>query len=121
MAPVSGGIHQALSEHVVLKVNVLEAGKTGKREDLSKTTGSELLQNCSSCGVFLVCSGQYLSKVVHGRNSGEPASMGPSQGANISVPDTTAHIQGSSGVHALADQGCFHSKRETNTILGRWL
>ncbi|ROK23396.1 hypothetical protein DPX16_16440 [Anabarilius grahami] len=36
-------------------------------------TGSEHLQNCSSCGVFPVCSGQYLSKGVQGRNSGEPA------------------------------------------------
>jgi len=32
-------------------------------------TGSEHLQNCSSCGVFPVCSGHYLSKVVQGRNS----------------------------------------------------
>ena len=36
------------------------------------TTGPEHLQNCSSCGVFLVCSGQDLSKVVQGRRSGEP-------------------------------------------------
>ena len=36
-------------------------------------TGSEQLKNCSPCGVFPVCSGQYLSKVVQGRNSGEPA------------------------------------------------
>ena len=31
-------------------------------------------------------------------------------GANILVPDTTAHLQGSSGVHALMVQGCFGSK-----------
>ncbi|KAK3511175.1 hypothetical protein QTP70_032220, partial [Hemibagrus guttatus] len=31
--------------------------------------------------------------------------------ANILVPDNTAYLQGSSGVHALMDQGCFGSKR----------
>jgi len=40
--------------------------------------------------------------------------------ANILVPDTTAHLQGSSGVHASTSQGCFGSKRGNNTILGRW-
>ncbi|KAK3560338.1 hypothetical protein QTP86_006422 [Hemibagrus guttatus] len=40
--------------------------------------------------------------------------------ANILVPDPTAHLQGSSGVHSLTGQGCFGSKRLTNTILGRW-
>ncbi|KAK3554377.1 hypothetical protein QTP70_023086, partial [Hemibagrus guttatus] len=35
------------------------------------------------------------------------------------LPDTTAHLQGSSGVHASTGQGCFVSKRGTNTILGR--
>ena len=39
--------------------------------------------------------------------------------ANILVPDTTAHLQGSRGVHASTGQGCFGSKRGTNTILGR--
>ena len=39
--------------------------------------------------------------------------------ANILVPDTRAHRQGSSGVHTLKAQGCFGSKRGTNTILGR--
>ena len=36
--------------------------------------------------------------------------------ANILVPDTTAHLQGSSGVHASTGQGCFGSKRGTNNI-----
>ena len=39
--------------------------------------------------------------------------------ADILVPNTTAHLQGSSGVHALMGKGCFGSKRGTNTILGR--
>ena len=40
--------------------------------------------------------------------------------ANTLVPDTTAHLKGSSGVHASMGQGCFGSKRGTNKILGRW-
>ncbi|KAK3541647.1 hypothetical protein QTP86_033848, partial [Hemibagrus guttatus] len=39
--------------------------------------------------------------------------------ANILVPDPTAHLQGSSGVHASTGQGCFGSKQGTDTILGR--
>ena len=39
---------------------------------------------------------------------------------NILVPDTAAHIQGSGRVHTSMGQGCFGSKRVTNTILGRW-
>ena len=35
MAPVSG-IYQAASEHAVLKVDLLEAGKMGQRKDLSE-------------------------------------------------------------------------------------
>ena len=31
-----GGIYKAASEHVILKVDVLEAGKMGKCKDLSK-------------------------------------------------------------------------------------
>lgn len=40
--------------------------------------------------------------------------------ANSLVPDTRAHHQGSSGVQVSMDQGCFGSKRGTNTISGRW-
>ena len=40
-------------------------------------TGSEHLQNCTPCGVFLFCSGQHLSEVVQGRNSGELAKSQP--------------------------------------------
>lgn len=40
--------------------------------------------------------------------------------ANILVPDTTAQLQGSSGVHDSMGQGCFGSKIGTNTILARW-
>lgn len=39
---------------------------------ISNVNRSEHLQNCTSFRVFPVCSGQYLSKVVHGKNSGEP-------------------------------------------------
>lgn len=35
--------------------------------------------------------------------------------------DTTAHLQGSGGVHASMGQGCFGNKRKTNTILDRSL
>ena len=61
---------------------VLGAGKMGELKGLRVwqqgphcdgwTTGSEHLLLCSSCGVFPLCSGQYLSKVVQGRDSGEP-------------------------------------------------
>lgn len=37
--------------------------------------------------------------------------------ANILVPDTSAHVLGSGGV--LPGQGCFGSKKENSTILGR--
>ncbi|KAF7664142.1 hypothetical protein LDENG_00188010 [Lucifuga dentata] len=42
-------------------------------------TGLEHLQNCSSCGVFPVCSVQHLPKVAQGRKTGELAtgSWGP--------------------------------------------
>lgn len=33
---------------------------------------SHCLQNCSSYGVFPVCTGQHLLKAVQGRNIGEP-------------------------------------------------
>uniref|UniRef100_A0A3P8Z2G2 KN motif and ankyrin repeat domains 4 n=1 Tax=Esox lucius TaxID=8010 RepID=A0A3P8Z2G2_ESOLU len=37
----------------------------------------------------------------------------------VLVPDTTAHLQRSSGVHASTGQGCFGGKSGTYTILGR--
>ena len=40
---------------------------------------------------------------------------------NILVPDTTAHLRGSSGVHASMGWRCFGSNRGTNTVLGSWL
>ena len=40
--------------------------------------------------------------------------------ANVSVPDTTGHLQGSCGVHASAGRRCFGSTRKTNSILSRW-
>ncbi|MBN3307874.1 CCD33 protein, partial [Amia calva] len=57
----------------------------GKRKDLSDFDKGHIvmarqLGQSISCGVFLVCSGQYLSKVVQGRKSGEPVT------AHRSVP-----------------------------------
>lgn len=62
-----------------LKVDVfdlLQEGEMGKGKDLSKFVKKFVrcwwLDNwvvCSSSGLFLVCSGWYLSKVVWGRNT----------------------------------------------------
>lgn len=38
----------------------------------------------------------------------------------ILLPDTRAHRQGSSEVHALTSQGCFGNKESSKTILIRW-
>ncbi|KAK3539129.1 hypothetical protein QTP86_026698, partial [Hemibagrus guttatus] len=35
---------------------------------------------------------------------------------NVLVADPTAHLQGSSGVHASTGQGCFSSKRDRHNI-----
>lgn len=61
---------------------MLEERKIGKQKDLRESDKgqivinllirSEHFQNCSSFGVFQVCSGQYPSKVVQGRDCGEP-------------------------------------------------
>lgn len=40
-----------------------------KQKHDGQTTGSEILQNGSSCGACLVCSGQYLSNVIQRTNS----------------------------------------------------
>ncbi|KAK3543536.1 hypothetical protein QTP70_023867, partial [Hemibagrus guttatus] len=61
------------------------------------------------------CTGQ--TSPIHGVPTSQLAGLKGSA-ANILVPDTTAHLQGS-GVHALMGQGCFGSKRRTNTILVR--
>lgn len=39
---------------------------------------------------------------------------------NILLPDTTARLQGLSGVHVSMGHGCFGSKSGTKTSLGRW-
>ncbi|KAK3534682.1 hypothetical protein QTP86_020344 [Hemibagrus guttatus] len=62
------------------------------------------------------CAGQ--KSLIHGGPTSQLTGLKGSA-ANILVPDTTAHLQGSSGVHALTCQDCFGSKRGTNTILGR--
>lgn len=41
-------------------------------------------------------------------------------GANVFVPDTTAHLQRSSAVHDLTGQDSVSCKRGTYTILGMW-
>ncbi|KAK3515693.1 hypothetical protein QTP70_028532 [Hemibagrus guttatus] len=61
------------------------------------------------------CAGQ--TRPIHGGPTSQLRELKGSA-ANILVPDTTAHLQGSSGVHASTGQGCFGSKRGTNTILG---
>jgi len=55
----------------------------GKRKNLSefdkgqivmaRRLGQSISKTAALVGVFPVCSGQFLSKVVQGRNSGEPA------------------------------------------------
>lgn len=66
--------------------------------------------NQSSVG----CAGQ--TRPIHGG----PSWQVKRSAANILVPDPTAHLQRSSGVHASTGQGCFGSKRGTDTIFGRW-
>ncbi|KAK3543232.1 hypothetical protein QTP70_014109 [Hemibagrus guttatus] len=63
------------------------------------------------------CAGQ--TSLIHGGPTSQLTGLKGSA-ANILVPDTTAHLQGSSGVHASMGQGCSGSKRRTNTILVRW-
>lgn len=56
-------------EHFTLKSDVLEAEEMGKGKnlskfdkgqiDMSKRLGPSISINCSSCGMLLVCSGQY--------------------------------------------------------------
>lgn len=51
------------------------AGKIGECDDLSgfdPVTSPSVFLLKRLCGALSVCSGQYLSKVVRGRNSGEP-------------------------------------------------
>ena len=63
------------------------------------------------------CAGQ--TSPIHGGPTSQLTGLKGSA-ANILVPDTTAHLQGSSGVYAWTGQGCFGSKSVTNTKLGRW-
>lgn len=73
-----GGIYQAPREPFILKIDVLEAGM-GNRKELSEFDKDHIvmatrmghIKNYSSCRLFLVWSGHYLSKVDQGRNSGE--------------------------------------------------
>ncbi|KAK3569192.1 hypothetical protein QTP86_026470, partial [Hemibagrus guttatus] len=60
------------------------------------------------------CAGQ--TSLIHGGPTSQLTGLKGSA-ANILVADPTAHLQGSSGVHASTGQGCFGSKRRTNTIL----
>ena len=71
-----GGIYWAASEHVVLKVGVLEAGKMVKRKDLSEFDKGQTVmarrpgQRISRTAAPVGCS---RPTVVRERNSGEPA------------------------------------------------
>ena len=63
------------------------------------------------------CAGQ--TSPIHGGPTSQLTGLKGSP-ANILVLDTTAHLQGSSGVHASTGQGCFGSKIWTNIILRWW-
>jgi len=58
-----------------------------------------------------ICGAQ--TSLIHGGPTSQLTGLQKSA-ANILVPDTTVHLQGSSGVHTLTG-----SKRGANTILGR--
>ncbi|KAK3542654.1 hypothetical protein QTP86_031477 [Hemibagrus guttatus] len=89
------------------------------------------LMSTTSCGLDLAakfprsqsiqasvgCAGQ--TSPIHGGPTSQLTGHERSA-AKILVPDNTAHLQGSSGVHASTGQGCFGTKRGTNTILGKW-
>ena len=65
MAPVSQWDILGSKWTCCLQSWCVRSRKNGQRKDLSEfgsATGSEHRQNCSSCGVFLVSSGQYPSK-----------------------------------------------------------
>uniref|UniRef100_A0A3Q1EF06 Glypican 6a n=1 Tax=Acanthochromis polyacanthus TaxID=80966 RepID=A0A3Q1EF06_9TELE len=72
---------------------------------------------CQSNGASVGCAGQ--TSLIHGSATSQLTGLKGCP-ASILVPDTTAHLQGSSGVHTSTDQGLFSSKRGTNTILGKW-
>ncbi len=55
-----------------------------------------------------VCAEQ--TSLIHGGPNSQLTGLKGSA-ASILVRDTTAHLQGSSGVHASTGQGCFGSKR----------
>uniref|UniRef100_A0AAY5K1J4 CCHC-type domain-containing protein n=1 Tax=Esox lucius TaxID=8010 RepID=A0AAY5K1J4_ESOLU len=63
---------------------------------------------------FVGCAGQ--TSPIHGGPTSQLTGLEGSA-ANILVPDTTAHLQRSNGVHALTGQDCFGGKRGTYTIL----
>ncbi|KAK3536019.1 hypothetical protein QTP70_025289, partial [Hemibagrus guttatus] len=73
----------------------------------------DLKSNPASVG----CAGQ--TSPIHGGPTSQLTRLEGSA-ANILVSDPTAHVQGSSGVHASMGQGCFGSKNGTDTILGRF-
>ncbi|KAK3569465.1 hypothetical protein QTP86_031433 [Hemibagrus guttatus] len=66
----------------------------------------------------LGCAGQMT--LIHGGPTSQLTGLEGSA-ANILVPDTTAHLQGTSGVYALTCQGCFGRKRGTNTMMDGWM
>ncbi len=72
------------------------------------------LGSCHPCGCYFDTDHQ----PIHGGTTSQVTGF-KGYAANILVPDTTAHFQGYSGGHAWMGQGCFGSKRGTNTILGR--
>ena len=61
----------------------------------------------------LKCAGQ--TSLIHGGPTSQLTGLKGSA-ANILVPDTTAHLQGSSGVHASTGQLCFGSMGDHHNI-----
>ncbi|MBN3297576.1 VASH2 protein, partial [Amia calva] len=74
-------------KHLVL--NSSKVGREDMRKDLEKHARDmrmkvEHLQNCSSCGVFPVCSGQYLSKVILKSSTAQSPIKERSRGKSLS-------------------------------------
>jgi len=71
------GIHSAASEQSVLEVGSRKDSKDLRdfykgQTVMARRLGLSISKTAGLVGVFPVCSGQYLPKVVQGRTTGEP-------------------------------------------------
>lgn len=64
---------------------------------------------------FVGCAGQ--RSLIYGSPTLQSTGIEGS-GANIFIPDTTAHLQRSNGIHVWVGQSCFGGIIRTYTILG---